>query len=94
MNISEYFPEHFPEYSRNFRIFLYLIHSGFSHAPNPDTLAADIRQLSKRKMGFLTMPNFKVFIISKKDNYILKLDVSIPVPNFDTIWNKLHSVYR
>ena len=44
--------------ARTFRIFLYSIHSGFAHANVPDTVPGGIRQLSKRKMGFLRILNF------------------------------------
>ena len=40
------------------RIFLYLIHIDFAHAPTQDTLADGNRQLSRLKMGFLRMPDF------------------------------------
>ena len=40
-----------PEYCRNFRIFLHLIHNGFSHASTPDTLGDVNRQLSQRMLN-------------------------------------------
>ena len=73
------------------RMFLYSIHRGLAHASTPGTLADGSTQSSRRKMGFLRMPNFYL----KKENYYLKswCEHSCPVPNFDTVRKRPYSVY-
>lgn len=60
-------------------MFLYSFHSNFADASTPDTQAGGSKQLNRRKMDFLRIPNFyeaiictKIFFISTKENYYLK----------------------